>query len=296
MRDLFVQAIGFGIVTASITAIGAMGFTIQFGLTNVLNIAYGITMTLGAYAALVVNDTGANPWLGVLAACVVGAAVTIAIGKGVFPFYARRGLGLVQIVMLTLGLSLIIQFAVAAVSQGGLYQFSFPSGSSLHIGPAVLTTTQVIIVAIAAGCYGSLTALLRLTRLGKALRAMSVEPRLARACGIPTSRIVNFTWLLSGLLAGLAGVVYTMNTLSVNSYIGNDFLAPVLAAAILGGAGSPGGAVVASLMIGLTTEIVSAFGGSAYSTAAGFAILLLVLLTRPQNLIGEVARKVEITV
>lgn len=296
MGQLLLQSIGFGLVTASITAIGAMGFTIQFGLTNVLNIAYGVVMTLAAYAAYVVNATGTNPWLGVITACAGGAVATLALGKGVFPYFVRRGLGLVQIIMLTLGISLVIQYAIAAITHGNLYQFSFPSGAQVHIGPAVLTTTEITIVFIGLVTYVALTALLRFTRLGKALRAMSVEPRLARACGIPTGTIVNVTWLLSGLLAGLAGVAYVMNTLSVNSYLGNDFLAPVLAAAILGGAGSPGGAVVASLLIGMATEIVSAFGGSAYSQVAGFAILLLVLVSRPQNVMGEISKKLEVTV
>jgi branched-subunit amino acid ABC-type transport system permease component len=294
--QLLIQAIGFGIVTASITAIGAMGFTIQFGLTNVFNIAYGVVMTLAAYAAYMVNATGTNPWLGVVAACATGAVATVLIGKGIFPFYARRGLNLTQIVMLTLGLTLFIQYGIAAVSHGNLYQFSFPVGSQVHIGPAVLTTTEIIIIIIGICTYAALTALLRFTRLGKALRAMSVEPRLARACGIPTGTIINVTWLLSGLLAGLAGVTYVMNTLSVNSSLGNDFLAPVLAAAIIGGAGSPGGAVVASLFIGMATEIVSALGGSAYSQVAGFAILLLVLLARPQKVMGQITKKAEVTV
>ncbi|MGH2365265.1 MAG: branched-chain amino acid ABC transporter permease [Chloroflexota bacterium] len=296
MINLLLEAIGFGIVSASITAIGAMGFTLQFGLTNVFNIAYGAVMTLGAFAAYLVNATGVNPWWGVVAGCAAGAVSTLIIGKGVFPPFARRGLGLLEIVMLTLGLTLIIQYGVNALSRGKLYQFYFPTGKSVALGPVVLTSTELIIIAIGAGVFVAITLLLRLTRLGKALRAMSVEPRLARACGIPTGRIVNVTWLLSGLLAGLAGVTYIMNSLTVDSYVGSDFLAPVLAAAILGRAGSPGGAVIASLLVGLATEIVSALGGSAYSTAAGFAILLIVLVTRPSGVISEVAQKLEITV
>lgn len=296
--NTFIQAIGFGLVTASIVAIGAMGFTLQFGLTNILNLAYGVIMTLGAIAGYVTdNVSGMNPWVGVVAGSLAGAVATLLIGKGFFPFFVRRGIGLLQVVMLTLGLTLVVQYSIQAIDRGNLYQFSsFPTGRLVHFGAIVLTATELVFIAIAVGLYAAIAALLHLTRLGKALRAMSVEPSLAKACGIPTGRIVNVTWLLSGGLAGLAGVAYVVNTNTVDSYAGSDFLAPVLAAAILGQSGSPGGAVLASLLVGFATELVSAYGGSAYSTVAGFGVLLVVLIAKPGNVMSELTKKVEFTV
>jgi len=293
-----IQAIGFGIVTASLIAIGAMGFTLQFGLTNILNLTYGVVMTLGAMLGYVVDSvSGVNPWIGVITGGVVGIVATLVIGKGIFPFFVRRGIGLLQVVMLTLGLSLVIQYAISAINHGNFYQLSFfPTGRTYHFGPIVITGTELIFIGIAAFLYLSIAGLLHLTRLGKALRAMSVEPALARSCGIPTRRIVNVTWILSGMLAGIAGIAYVINTNTVSSYSGNDFIAPVLAAAILGQSGSPGGAVVASLLVGCATEIVSAYGGSAYSTVAGFGVLLIVLLARPGNVMSELTKKIEFTV
>lgn len=296
--NTLIQAIGFGVVTASLIAIGAMGFTLQFGLTNILNLTYGVVMTLGAMLGYLVDSvSGVNPWIGVITGGVAGIVATLVIGKGIFPFFVRRGIGLLQIVMLTLGLSLVIQYTISAINHGNFYQLSFfPTGPTYHLGPIVITGTELIFIGIAAFLYLSIASLLHLTRLGKALRAMSVEPGLARACGIPTRRIVNVTWILSGLLAGIAGIAYVINTNSVSSYSGNDFIAPVLAAAILGQSGSPGGAVVASLLVGCATEIVSAYGGSAYSTVAGFGVLLVVLLARPGNVMSELTKKVEFTV
>ncbi len=112
---------------------------------------------------------------------------------------------------------------------------------------------------------------------------MAADPDLARACGIRTGRIVILTWLLSGFLCGVAGVVYIINSQSIGYTTGQLFLPLVIAAAILGGAGSPVGAVLASLIMGIVTEAVSAYGGSAYSTVAGFAILIIVLLSRPST-------------
>jgi branched-chain amino acid transport system permease protein/neutral amino acid transport system permease protein len=293
---LTVQAVGFGVVTAALIAIGAMGFTVQFGLTNVLNIAYAGVMTVGAFAAFIAQEMHLWLPLGVVLAPVAGAVITLGIGKTVFTFFARRGAGLFEMVMVTLALNLMLQFGIDAASREQIYRFSFPQGRSLHLGVFTFTVTQLALVAVAVAVYAALEFLLRRTKLGKALRAMAVEPRLARSCGIPTSKIVNVTWLISGALAGLAGLAYVINSLTIDASVGTTFLPLVLAAAILGKAGSTRGAVLAALALGVVTEVVGALGGSAYSTVAGFGVLVLVLLTRPAGLIGETAGKVEITV
>jgi branched-subunit amino acid ABC-type transport system permease component len=183
--------------------------------------------------------------------------------------------------MVTLGLSLIINYAIQAVSHNNIYQFAVLPSSPFQLGSILITHTQLVIVFISIGVLVALTSLLRLTKIGKALRAMAADPDLARACGIRTGRIVVLTWLLSGFLCGLAGVVYIINAQSVGYTTGQLFLPLVVAAAILGGAGSPLGAVAASLIMGIVTEIVAAFGSEAYSTVAGFGILVIVLLSRP---------------
>jgi branched-subunit amino acid ABC-type transport system permease component len=291
-----VQAIGFGVVTAALIAIGALGFTLQFGLTNVLNISYGGAMTAGAFAAFVTEEIHLPVAVGVLAALVVGALLTWLLGKTLFAFYARRGAGLFEMVMVTLAVSLILQYGIDAAAREQIYRFSFPQGASLRWGWFDLTVTQLALVAVAAAVFAGLELALRRTKLGKALRAMADEPRLARTCGIPTRRIVNVVWLVSGALAGLAGLAYVINSLTIDSSVGTNFLPLVLAAAILGKAGSTRGAVVAALLLGLVTEEVGAVGGAPYATVAAFGILAIVLATRPAALAGQVAGKSEITV
>ncbi|MGH9088610.1 MAG: branched-chain amino acid ABC transporter permease [Acidimicrobiales bacterium] len=293
--NLFVQTLGFGVVTASIIAIGAMGFTVQFGLTNVLNLSFGAIMTVGAFAAYLTEQAGINIWLGLVLGGVVGAVITIVLGKTVFKLYARRGTRLFEMVMVTLALGLVIEYAVDAISRDKIYSVSFPQGASIHLGAAVLTVSQLVLVGIAAAIFVALEALLRLTRLGKALRAMAVDPGLARSCGIPTNRIVNATWLISGFLCGVAGVVYVINALTVSYSTGYLFLPVVLAAAILGGVGSPRGAIVASLLLGVVTELVAAAGFSAYSSIAAFGVLVVVLLSKPSGVLTAAARKVDLT-
>jgi len=293
--NLFIESIGFGIVTASIIAIGAMGFSLQFALTNVFNISFGAVLTVGAFTALITERLGANPWFGLLTGGAAGMLATVLIGKGVFVFFARRGSGVFELVMVSLALELIIQYSIDAAGHEQVFNFSFNQGSSIKLGPMVITSTQFVIIGIALGSFALLELMLRLTKLGKALRAVSEEPRLARACGISTGRVVNVAWITSGCLAGVAGVAYVVNSLTVTAFSGTDFLPLVLAAAILGRAGSVAGAVLASFAIGIVTEVVSAEGGSAYSTVAGFGILVVVLLAKPSGVMSAVAAKTEPT-
>jgi branched-chain amino acid transport system permease protein/neutral amino acid transport system permease protein len=293
---LTVQALGFGVVSAALIAIGAMGFTLQFGLTNVLNISYGGAMTAGAFAAFIAAEWHLPPAVGVVFALLAGALLTWLLGRTLFAFYARRGAGVFEMVMVTLAVSLIIQFGIDAASREQIYRFSFPQGASLRWGWFSFTVTQLVLVAVAVAVYTGLELLLRRTKLGKALRAMADQPRLARTCGIPTGKIVNVVWLLSGALAGLAGLAYVINSLTIDASVGTTFLPLVLAAAILGKAGSTRGAVLAALLLGLVTEEVSAWGGAPYASVAGFGILAIVLATRPAALAGQAAGKTEITV
>lgn len=294
--NVFVQTIGFGIVSASIIAVGAMGFTIQFGLTNVLNLSFGGVMTVAAFVIfLTERQAGINVWVGLLLAGVAAAVLTIFLGKTVFKVYARRGTRLFEMVMVTLGLSLVIEYAVDAISRDQVYSISFNEGASFHFGAATLSESQLIIIGIGIVVFLALEGLLHMTRLGKALRAMAIDPGLARSCGIPTNRIVNATWLITGFLCGLAGVIYVINSLSVSYTTGMLFLPAVIAAAILGGVGSPRGAVLAALVLGLVTQLVAAAGFSAYSSMAAFGVLVIVLLARPSGVLSAAARKVELT-
>lgn len=291
-----ISAAGFGLVTAALIAIGAMGFTIQFGLTNMLNISYAGAMTTGAFAAFLGEVLRLPLAVAVLLAPLSAAALSWVLGRTLFAYYARRGAGLFEMVMVTLAVNLVLQFGIDAASRERIYTFALPQGPSVHAGPLTFTVTQLALIAVAAALFAGLELLLHRTRLGKALRAMAVEPRLARTCGIPTGKIVNVVWLLSGALAGLAGLAYVINALTIDASVGTGFLPLVLAAAILGKAGSTGGAVLAALVLGLVTEEVGAFGGAEYATVAGFGVLAIVLLTRPAALAGQIAGKTEITV
>lgn len=295
MLDTLVSAIAFGIILGSVIAIAAMGFTLQFGLTNLFNLSFGGVMTVGAFAAYLAQVNGINAWYGLAVGGAVGAALTLLLGRGLFRLYARRGAGLFEMVMVTLGLGLVINYILQAISRNNVYQFTVLQSAPIHLGPVIITPTQAILVGCAVVVFAALEALLRLTKVGKALRAVAAEPALARSCGIRINRVVLITWVISGFLCGMAGVVYIINSQSVGYATGQLFLPLVIAAAILGGAGSPGGAIAAALLMGVVTEVVAAYGGPQYSTVAGFAILVVVLLCRPRSVLGGAARETRVT-
>ena len=294
--SVIVQSIGFGVVTAAIVAIGAMGFTLQFGVTNVLNISYGNILTVGAFASLLVEDAHLGLGAVIVVAPIAGAVVTLVLARTLFALFARRSAGTFDLIMVSLAASLIIQFSIAAADQGQEFAFTFPSGATLHPGPFVFTTESLALVGVAIFVYLVLLGALHLTRIGTALRALSIDPKLARACGVPVRPIVNLTWIVSGALAGLAGLIYVTNSLTVSADSGLNFLVLVIAAALLGGAGSPTGAAVASLVVGIATEVVAAVGGSYYSQAVGLGILAVVLIARPSSRAVAGVTRNEVTV
>lgn len=292
----FLQAIGFGVIIASITAIGAMGFTLQFGVTNVFNLNYASVMTVCAFVAYLLQSRGVSIWIGMLAGGAAGAILTYLVGRIVLRAYARRGVQIFEVVMAMLGLATVLSYVVYVISRDNIYQFTFSPGRTLHFGPFQATVTQLILLGLAVAALALLEGLLRLTRFGTAVRAMSAERDLAVTCGISVNRVVGATWLISGFLCGVAGVAYVADSMTVSYLTGSLFLPLVLSAAMLGGVGSPVGACLAALLMGIVTEIVAAYGGSAYSTTAAFGILVIVLLSRPSALLSAGALRRTITV
>ncbi|MHB1576204.1 MAG: branched-chain amino acid ABC transporter permease [Candidatus Dormibacteria bacterium] len=286
MPGQLLSSVADGIVVAAILSVAAMGFTLQFGLTNVLNLSFGSVMTIGGFTAYLLEAARVNPWLGLLLGGAAGAVATVVLGRGVLRQYARRRTQLFEMMMVTLGMSLVIDYSIQAISQNSIYSYTVLQAAPVHLGSIVLTPVQVGIVILAIVILVVAEAALKFTKMGKALRATAVEPSLARSCGIQTGRVVLITWLASGFLCGLAGVVYIISTQSVDYTTGELFLPLIIAAAILGGVGSLKGAVGASLVIGIVTEVVAGLGAGGYSTVAGFAILVVVLLLRPGAVIA----------
>jgi branched-chain amino acid transport system permease protein/neutral amino acid transport system permease protein len=287
--SLFLASFGFGLVTAAVLAIAAVGFSMQFAVTDVLNLAYGAVMIASAFVAYALNQAGVNVWIGILAAAAAGAVASVLLNQGIYTPFQRRGSAPITMVIVSLGMTLIIEFGLQAIVGGTSVSYTMSQGPTVRAGGLVLTAVQFVIIGLAVVVMAAVHGLLRYTKLGKAMRATSANRSLARNCGIRTARIVTVTWALSGALCGIAGTVFAINNGSFGATSADLFLVVILAAVFLGGPGSAYGAMLGALIIGLATEISAAYITPSYKDVVAFAVLLIMMAVRPGGLLGVAA-------
>jgi branched-subunit amino acid ABC-type transport system permease component len=285
--NIVIAAFGFGLVSMSVIALAAVGFTMQFGITNMINLAYGAVMIASAFVAYYIDRAGAGIWVAALGGAVFGAVFSFLINRFVYTPFQRRGTAHIGMVIVSLAVSLMIANLMLPIV--GYFSVSYRERFSdlLRFGAIALTVNQLAIIALAMAVMVAVHALLRYTRLGKAMRATAANPTLARNCGIPTQRVIDLVWLITGGLCGLAGVVAALDSDSFTIDSGAGFLITALAAAVLGGAGQPYGAMIGAVVIGLITELSAAVWSPDYKQVVAFAILVAVMVLRPQGLLAK---------
>jgi branched-subunit amino acid ABC-type transport system permease component len=292
MAHQAVLAFGFGLVTASVIALAAVGITLQFGVMNYINFAYGGYLGLAGLLAWQLNvSAGLTIWVAISISSIGMALVAIVLDWLLLRRFANRSWPQLYMLIVTLGLWLMLSNALVAIWGPNPRQFNAGSGLPSHVGPFLLTKQQIVIFFVAVGALVAVHLLLTRTKLGKAMRAMSDDRVLAGACGIDAKRIVTMTWLVTGFLIGLAGCVLALNLASFDYTFGDSYLFVVFAAVILGGIGQPYGTMVGALIIGLATEMSAVVINSAYKTDVAFALLILMLMIRPQGLIPAPGRR-----
>ncbi len=285
--DLYVAAFGFGLVSVSVIAIAAVGFTMQFGITNMINLAYGEVMIVSAYSAYYLNRTGITIWVGLVFGAMVGAVFSFLLNRFLYAPFQRKGTSHIGMVIVALAASLMIANILLPIV--GFYTSSYQQdpGPIVHAGGIVLTTVQILIIVVAVILMLAIHGLLTYTRLGKAMRATAANPTLARNCGIPTQRVIDVVWLITGALCGVAGVVAAMNSENFAVSSGAGYLITIIAAAVLGGAGQPYGAMIGAVIIGMVTELSAAVISPEYKEVVAFSMLVLVMVLRPQGLLAK---------
>ena len=279
-----------GVILGSIYALGAIGLTLTFGILRFANFAHGETMTLGVYFAwTLVQLTGWHPLAVAPMAMVLTVVSVLAIDRG---FYKPlRNAPVVMLVVASFGLMLMIRSVVQffwsvqlkAMTPG--IQMPYVIGESLRIAPR-----HVMIVCGAVVLMFAVHYLLAYTRTGKAMRAMSDSPELARLTGINTEKVVRATWIVGATLACAAGIFLAIDT-HVETRMGLKLLLPMFAAAILGGVGRPYGAMAGGLIIGLAEELSTYHWigdtpllSPGYKAGVAFAIMVAMLVWRPAGL------------
>lgn len=281
--DLLQLAV-YGIVLGSILTLGAVGISLLFSILRYSNFAHGDIMTFGAYCAFAAISVLHLPlWVGMAVGIVGGAAISVAVDQVV---YRRlRGGHPVILLISTFGMALILRSIVTLI--WGPADRALVKGVQMPIvlGDVRIRPDHIVIVLGTLALVVATHLFLTRTRMGKAMRAMSDDVDLARVTGIDTEQVIIWTWILGGALAAAAGAFLALDSrLSPN--MGWAALLPVFAAAILGGFGKPYGAIVGGMVIGLTSELSTAVMSPAYKPAVAFAVMVLMLIVRPEGLLG----------
>jgi neutral amino acid transport system permease protein len=286
------QEIVFGLVIGSYVALGAIGFTLVYGLVNMINFAHGEFITIGAYIGFLVLHFGGLPLPAALVVAFAGTAVAgWAIAR--VSFEPLNDAGAVPLLLTSIGVGLILRNAIRLVAGAEGRGVDVPVATYRFDGLGFFVTSQQLtIIGVTVLAVVVLHVFLSRTTLGIAMRATSDNEDLALVSGIDTRHIRNAVWLASAGLAGLAGVLLA-TAQEASATVGFEQLLLMITAAILGGAGSPYGAVAGSYLLGIGITVSVAFlpaGVSAFSSTMAFVVLILVLLVRPGGLVNTEVR------
>lgn len=300
--DILLQQIINGLVLGSMYALVALGYTMVYGIINLINFAHGEVLMVGALTSWTViqmfKGAGMPGWvlllLSLVAAVVVCAALNYAIEK--IAYKPLRNAPRLAPLITAMGMSLLLQTLAMIIWQPSTkpYPMLLPS-EPYFIGGAVINLTQIMILVVTAVTLVGLMYLVNHTKLGRAMRATAENPRVAALMGVRPDMVISATFIIGAALAALAGVMYAANYGTVQHTMG--FLPGLKAftAAVFGGIGNLAGAVVGGVALGVIEALGSGYIGaltggvlgSQYSDIFAFIVLILVLTVRPQGLLGE---------
>jgi len=298
----FLQHLINGLSAGTIYALVALGYTMVYGVLRLINFAHGDVMMVGAYvgyatARALGPEAQSKLWgvLGVFAASMLACA-TLGFIIERFAYRPLREKPRLTALITAIGISF-------ALSYGFQLDLGFLPGASprafpeiihpvewLELGDGVVVWNyQVISLGIAIGLMWALHTLVFRTRFGRAMRAVSFDHRVAGLMGIPTDRVISVTFMIGSALAAGAGVLYAIKDTAIQPLMGLYVGLKAFVAAVIGGIGNVPGAVVGALLLGLVEEFVVGYTASSWRDAVAFAILILILLVRPEGLFGRVA-------
>ncbi|MGA8257491.1 MAG: branched-chain amino acid ABC transporter permease [Nocardioides sp.] len=280
-----VSGVKFGLLVA----LAALGLSLIFGTTGLTNFAHGDLITFGAITTYIVNQGVGLPviWAG-LVAVLVSALFGWAQDRGIWRPLRRRGTGLIAMMIVSIGLGLLLRNLFQYVIGSSRQSLSQYVSQTRHdFGVVKLADKEIAIIVVASVTIVVTCIVLMRTRLGKAMRAVSDNPALAASSGMQVDRVISSVWILGTGLTGLAGVLLAVNS-QVNFLMGFKLLLLVFAGVTLGGLGTIWGALFGSMVIGLMVEVGPLFGvPSSIKEVGALVVLILVLLVRPQGILGR---------
>ena len=274
-----------GTIEGLLFALPALALTLVMGVARFPNAATGDYMTVSAYAGIGVQALGATSIV-VAGLCAVAAGAAISVIFYLWVFRALRGRPPVASLVAAIGVAFFARSMLTLFVGHDQQTFNMPLVRAWNFGGIRLLPTDLYVAVIALIAMALLFALLHLTPIGRQMRAIADNPDLARACGIRSGQVLLALWAVVGALCALGGMMFGIKAV-VSPELGWELLIPAFAAMILGGIGSPLGAVAGGVLLGIASELSVPFVGPSYKIAVAFVLLLLVLLLRPRGLFGK---------
>lgn len=284
---MLAQLVVNGLVTGLLLALPALALTLTFGILKFPNFAIGSMLTFGSYAAWIGNSLFGMP----LAVALLLAALTMAAVAMLCDFlvFSRlRDRGSMTLLVASMGISLILENICRFGFGNATRNFVFEVARPIRWHGLRINQEQLITVVSVVTCVILIQLLLYATPLGRAMRAVADNPALAAVRGVERQTITRLTWCLAGFLTALSGILAGLDR-AVDPLLGWNYQIPIFAAAILGGLGSPMGAIVGALVIGLAEELSSLILPTNYRQVVSFTVILGLLLVRTRGLFGAKA-------
>lgn len=278
------QLLANGIVQGLFIAMAALAITLAFSIARFPNAATGDVMTAGAYAGFATQHASGSLILAGFAAISTGALISLAADRLVFRRLTSRPV--VASLVASIGVAFVIRAVLGVIFGLAQQVYDIPLTRAQLYWGVRLTPLDLQVAAVVALSLALVFGVLHFTPIGRQMRAVADDRDLARVSGIRPGRVMVALWLISGGVAGLAGMMLGIKTV-VEPELGWSMLLPAFTAAILGGIGSPAGAVAAGLLLGVAQELATPFVGFNYKLVIGFIVLLGVLLLRPSGLFGK---------
>ncbi|GII54035.1 hypothetical protein Pth03_24240 [Planotetraspora thailandica] len=285
--DELAQLLFDGLALGLIIALGALGISLIFGTTGLTNFAHGELLTIGAFIAYVFNTAG----LHLLIAAPLAVIVAAGFGYGQERFFwgplRRRKTGLVSMMIISIGLAIFLRYLLLFIFKGeNLPYEQYVAQDGIQLGPISTTPKGLVAMGVEIVVLILVGLALMFTRLGKATRAVSDNPALAASSGINVDRIIRIVWAAGTAVAGLAGVLLG-TTQILNYQMGQQVLLLMFAGVTLGGLGTAFGALVGSLVVGIFVQVSTLWIPPELKTVGALVVLILVLLVRPQGILGR---------
>lgn len=284
----FAQGALNGVKFGLIIAMTAIGLSLIYGTTGLVNLGHGDLVTLGAILAWYFNTTGPNLnliWAALVVIPLAGGVGAILEG-GLWRPLRRRKVGLLQMLVISIGVGLAIRHVLLIFFGGRSRPYvDFNIQERLDLGPVAITPRDLIIIGLSIVLLVAVATMLQRTRMGKAVRAVSDNPELAEASGINVQGVIMVVWIMGAGLAATGGI-FLGAIEQVNWLMGFQLLLLMFAGVILGGLGTAYGVLVGSMVVGLVVEISTVWVTAELKTVWGLAVLIIVLLIRPQGILG----------